>query len=378
MVLAGLVAAAVAGIGVVARSAPGDSPGADPLVAAPGTEPRSYTITYRTTVGDDVSTEVVSVRRPYESRIEIRSGPPPGGERRSLRVSRFGAIETSSDEAYATHLTVAPSLAGGDLRMASALTTAAERGRVLMGGRSTIAGRRCTRYVTGGPVTSGSLLPYVTGGAERADVCVDRNGLLLEERWFKGDSTLRSRRATRVSAFEGRSSDFVIRGAIPLAGGADGVLTAVTGDSRLPLGSWEIDGPIKGFARQGRWTSISPRLGAANNPFDQDAGRQAALVEIWVRGIDVVFIEQGSLLGSGGPLPTHPQGVAADLGALGAGEVVEDLRLNEARANIAGFGYIRVAGTLPLDDIIAIARRLVARPGGSLTPATPTKTKDSR
>jgi hypothetical protein len=347
------------------------------LPTTPDSEPVSYQVTYETAVGDDVSTEILSVHRPFESRLEVRKGRPPGGAVTSLRVSRFGALETKSPTASSLHLTVPPTIAASDLRLRAGLTQSLREGRALDLGDDVVKGRPCRRYVVGGPVASGSLIPYVAGGPERAEVCVDARGILLEERWVKDGRLLRQRRAVAVEEFDWSDDTFSIGNELPRAE-FDGAVTHVTDTSRLPLGSWELAEPIEGFSRLGRWTSISPRLGSANdNAFDPDEGRQASLHEVWTRGIDVVFIEQGSLLGEGGPLPSHPQARPIGLGALGAGEAIVDLRLNEARANVPGFGFVRVAGTVPLDDVISIARRLVPRSGGSLTPRSPAKTKDT-
>jgi hypothetical protein len=294
----------------------------------------------------------------------------------STRVSRFGAIETDSPTADALHLTVPPTIAASDLRLRASLDRAVRDGRAADAGTDEVMGRPCQRYLVGGPVTAGSLLPYVAGAPEQAEVCVDARGLLLEERWSKDGQLLRHRRAVAVQQSGPSPRQFSLGDDLPRPEG-DGAITPVTDTSRLPLGSWELDDPIEGFSRVGRWTSVSPRLGNANgNAFDSDEGRQASLHEVWTRGIDVIFIEQGSMLGEGGPLPAHPQAQPVDLGALGSGEAIHDLRLNEARANIPGFGFVRVAGTVTMDEVLAIARRLVRQPGGTLTPRSPTKIKD--
>ena len=356
---------------------PREAPAPRPLPTTPESEPLSFEVTYETAIGKQVSTEILSVRRPFESRLEVRTGRPPGTAAKSVRVSRFGALETDSPTAEALHLTVPPTIAASDLRVRHSLVQAVTDGRAIERGAGVVTGRPCLRYVVGGPVASGALVPYVPDGPERAEICVDARGILLEERWFKDDRLLRHRRAVAVRQLDSSTDQFSIGRDLPRAE-FDGAVTAVTETSRLPLGSWELDGPIEGFSRLGRWTSISPRLGNANgNAFDPDEGRQASLHEVWTRGIDVLFIEQGSLLGEGGPLPAHPQAFPVDLGPLGRGEAIHDLRLNEARANVPGFGFVRVAGTLPIDDVISIARRLVPQPGGSLTPLSPIKTKDT-
>jgi len=328
-------------------------------------------------VGGDVSTEILTVRRPFESRLEVRKGRPPGGAVTSTRVSRFGALETDSPTADALRLTVPPTIAASDLRLRASLAQAVRDGRAADAGAGEVAGRPCQRYLVGGPVTAGSLVPYVSGASEQAEICVDLRGILLEERWSKDGQLLRHRRAVAVRQSKASRQQFSLGDDLPRPD-FDGAVTPVTDTSRLPLGSWELDAPIDGFSRLGKWTSISPRLGDANgNAFDTDEGRQASLHEVWTRGIDVIFIEQGSLLGEGGPLPAHPQAQPVDLGALGSGEAIHDLRLNEARANIPGFGFVRVAGTVPMDEVLSIARRLARQPGGTLTPRSPTTTKDA-
>jgi hypothetical protein len=368
---------AIASSLVVANTRDHGTPAARPL-AAVGGEPREYRIVYRVTVGAEETTETLSVRRPFQSRLEVRGGRSPRGALRTVRVGRFGVIETTSPATDAVRLTVPPSLAPGDLRLLPAIATALAEGAVVARGTRRVSGRSCDAFTLGGPVSAGLLTPVGSNAGERAEICVDGRGLLLAESWTKDGTLLRERRAIEVSALAPRTS-FRIPGAHRPAHGADGSITRVTDASRLPLGSYELPGPpLAGFTRLGRWTSISPRVGDRANPLDLDVGRQAALHELWVRGIDILDVEQGSLLGDGGPLPSHPHGRAADLGGLGTGDAINDLRLAEARANVPGFGYVRVAGTLPLADVIAVAQRLHLGPGGVLTPQHPDAVKEKQ
>lgn len=348
----------------------------EPTLALTGGEPSSYRITYRVRAGDEVTTEVLSVRRPFDSRLVVRSGRPPGEAVRSVRTGRFGTIEADSATSEPLRLTVPPSLAPSDLRLRPTLEAAAAAGIVRATGRRTVAGRPCELFVTGGPVSAGTLVPLADAESESAEICVDARGLLLEERWLKSRTVLRHRRAVAVSALS-EMPRFGITGAKAPASGQDGSITRVTDESRLPLGSFELSGPpLPGFERLGRWASISPRLGELSGQLEPDAGRRAALHEIWTRGVDVFTVEQGSLLGVGGPLEDHPHGISTDLGSLGTGQSIHDLRLNEVRANVPGFGYVRVTGTVPLADVISVARRLTREPGGSLVPMQPTTQKE--
>ena len=108
MVLGAVVLAGAVGFGAVAILRDDDRPKAaarakatregsdvvpDAAPVAIMRTPARFRIVYRledftgSTVG--YSTDVVSVRRPFESRLETRTGRPPGGEVESFQAARF-------------------------------------------------------------------------------------------------------------------------------------------------------------------------------------------------------------------------------------------------------------------------------------------------
>ena len=81
------------------------------------------------------------------------------------------------------------------------------------------------------------------------------------------------------------------------------------------------------------------------------------MVDVYVRGADYLVIDQGGTLEGAQPFEASPLGRPADLGALGMGEVIPSLRATDARVTAKG-KYVRVAGTLHPDDLVALAKQL--------------------
>ena len=114
----------------------------------------------------------------------------------------------------------------------------------------------------------------------------------------------------------------------------------------------------------GRWAVVAP---AGSDPKDEESQqrRLGYVADVYVSGIDVVVVEQGSTAGGvkafelgGGPRVTVE-------GGLGEGEVVLDLRTSEVRfARPRGY-FLKVRGTVSGDRLTEIARSLRETPGGT-------------
>ena len=82
---------------------------------------------------------------------------------------------------------------------------------------------------------------------------------------------------------------------------------------------------------------------------------------MYLRGRDVLIVDQGAVNLGPRPFSTDPFGKPVDLGPLGMGEAIAGPRLQVVRALPPGGShtdYVRVAGTIPVDQLAAVARSL--------------------
>ena len=305
--------------------------------------PRSYAITYRLENGDSTSTETVSVRRPFDGRVDIDG---------AVTSSSFGRMELSGRGSAAGVLAIAPTSAVGDVRIDIALADAMKAGYVTRLGRAKVAGRPCERYGTGGAASAATIGP---GNADDGVVlCVDADGLLLQEQTRRGGKVVRELRATDVRVAP--SFDDVHFGgdgaAIPVAAGG-GSVQRVTDESRTPGAFWELSTP-KGFTHRGRYAVVSPTRGSA----DAVPSRTAGVVDVYVRGVDVVTVERGAAV-DGTALPGPGTGEDVAVGALGRGSLTLSFVMNEILVSQRPAGhYVRVRGTVRRSELLRIARAM--------------------
>ena len=321
----------------------------------PAPPPTSYDITYRIeeSATDDIvtTTERAQVRRPFDSRVVTRRD----GKVTTTRVSAFGLLLLGSGERAV--LGVPPALATGDLRPDVVLPEVAESRTMQKREQRRVAGRRCQVYRAGKTALSGELVPIASAKeAEYADLCIDSEGLLLEEVW-QAETGRRVRRkvATRVRTnVTLADSVFSLQGIERRStedGGGD--IQPVDPERALPPGLWVLDSPPAGFTLQGKYAVLHPRIDLQQDPYNPQEGRTASFADVWVRGPDFVVLDRGE----GAPFGPHPHAIKADLGALGEGETFVDLRSSEVRTTLSD-GYVRLYGTLPRAELIALAKTL--------------------
>jgi hypothetical protein len=149
-VLAGVVAVAVVATGVVflVRRGGDDGPSAElraekvagargalPLTALPA----SYQAVYRaeTYQGSTttVSTEEMAIQRPFDGRVAILDGEPPGGAARFEGRSTYGVYANYSDAGAVQAAADAPTVALGDLRLTASLDELLRQGLFVLGDR---------------------------------------------------------------------------------------------------------------------------------------------------------------------------------------------------------------------------------------------------
>lgn len=124
----------------------------------------------------------------------------------SRRVSQDGAgsATTSSgvfdrvDGRWRQLAVVPPGEPGQDLQLAAPLAWAETAGLAHRDGSGSVAGLRCTWWLTREPLDTGVVAP--AAAADRARSCVDDAGRLLADTWRAGGRELRSRTARTVEA----------------------------------------------------------------------------------------------------------------------------------------------------------------------------------
>lgn len=327
--------------------------GAVPAQVEAGTPPLAYTIVYETRHGEAPAVEEqFDVQRPFRSRLSTPT---------HQRVTDAGLLATRSDGGRWLRLEVPIALAAGDLRPEHVIDPALDQGLVRSRGTRTVAGRPCRLLRFGGPVSGGVFTPVGTDPDEYADVCIDGQGLVLSEIWTMDGTVVRSRHAIEVREREVDADRFAVPADVTTLSTDDGGGAAERVDATFDPGFAEHwrPGPLPdGFAFVGRWAVVPPALGGPV-PSGEARGADIALItDAWTRGPDLLLIDQGAARrGAGAPWDDGPA-IDVDLGALGPAELALNLRMTEVRILRPDGGFVRVAGTLPPDDLLEIARTL--------------------
>lgn len=349
--------------------------GVEPVPLLPERAPETYAIVYLVTdtATDEVnrSHEELQVRRPFDARAITRDGHDVGrGAVRSQRVSRLTKLAISSTGGQWTLFDIPPALATGDVRFGPALDQALADDQVEVRERRRVAGRECQVFRAGSSLQAGILSPYTKGAASFADVCVDEDGLVLEEVWTLNGKRVQRRVATEVQTdVDLRDERFALPDnprTIPARDGG-GSARPVDPASRPP-GAFRVlpdtDVP-DGFTLAGRWAVVSPRLDVMRDPLSTgQPNSTSSLVDVYTRGADVLVVDRGAVTGTGA-LPEAEAAQPVELGALGLGVAITDFRMNEVRSQ-AGADFVRVYGTLPIPLLIEAARALTVVEGGEL------------
>jgi hypothetical protein len=311
-----------------------------------------------------LSTDRVVVRRPFDSRIETRRGAPPGDALVTTQVAVFGRLAVEGQDGRQSTEAVPPAVGASDIRLAPVLQPALDRGLLRRRERRRVADRTCQVYRSGRSLGAGPLVPPT--GATHTDSCVDEAGLVLEEVVVDGGERLSRRVAVEVDDDPelGRGPFRTSAPTTPVDRGG-GSVREVDPESRPPGPFYELAGGPEGFRRRGRYSVIPPQAENFADPSTR-ARIVAGVVDVWVRGADVLFVEVGGTLGGVPPFSRNPTSSPVDLGSFGEGELFVDARGNQVRVALDGGDYVRITGTLPPDRLAAIARSMEPVEGGEL------------
>lgn len=330
-------------------------------------ETKDVPLTYRAVVRVEnraggrlvLNTERVWFRRPFESRIETYKGFP-GDERSSLRQSVFGTFaNASSGSDQPLRIAAPPSIASGDVRFDPVIEEAIEESVIERREVRRVYGRLCQVYRAGGPVSAGDLKTYEEGASAYADVCLDENGIVLEEYWVEDGELLRRRAITELEIgvdIPDSMFDITIEGSKSVSPGSIKKVPDDPSKSRVPL--WLLPETPEGFERRGRFTvtlsdqaipQLSGELGFSAAP--------TSASDVYVRGPDILVIDQDPSLTAVATQESRPM-IEVDLGELGKGTLVVDARMSEVRGLTAEGSLVRLFGTLPPSELVELARSL--------------------
>lgn len=333
--------------------------------------PDAWRIVYRLEEqsGDDVrvSTDRFEVRRPFESRFETWDGAPPGDDVVTTRIAafaRFATREPGQDGGDAAFV-VPPRPSPHDVRLDAALDAALDAGLIERRERREVAGRPCQVYRTfqglGGPLR----LPE-DEQLEHVDSCVDEAGLLLEEVRVVDGAAIQRRLAVEVEEeptlgderFETGTQDIPVR-----EGG--GQVREMVPDSRPPGPFYELSEPPAGYRKVGRFSVVPPQPENFSDPL-RIAFRRAGVSDVWVRGVDVIVVDQGGTLQGEAPFEVDPDNPTVEIEGLGTAEVIVAGSASEVRVLLSGGRYVQAYGTVAPEELADLLRRLVEVEGGTL------------
>jgi hypothetical protein len=329
--------------------------------------PHTYHITYAVTQGRIRSTQEMFVRRPFDSYEEnITSGKPY-----LTMAMRLGTEVLRSKGAAASlvYTPLAPSRR--DIRLDAVAPYALRTHRLALVGRGRVLGTTCYVFRSAAPLNSGPL--EVFGKRSYVDSCVDRRGLVLYEKTTTRGKVTSERRAVRVGS--GSSGKYSMSGSTlpPEKGG--GAMRALTLDSRPSSGPfWDIAQAPSGFRHVARYVVVPSQPEAfadmtalTMSPTGLPGSLVVSIDDVYVRGANALVIEQGSTVNDAKFSPPSG-GTDVDLGpVLGHGQLLLSASASEVAAEPhEGNRFVRVIGTLPPNELIAIARSMTLQPPGTM------------
>ena len=322
--------------------------------------PETYRAVYRVDnrAGGEIvtTTERVWVSRPFQSRVETYSGPPPGQRRSAVRQSAFGVLASRGQSAEPLNIAAPPSLATGDLRIDASLREALEDRTILRRERREVFGRECQVYRAGGPVSAGDIERYEPRTGNYADVCVDRNGIVLEEAWTYRNKLIQRRAAVEVDVDVAIDRDLFEIDIPPSQGSLRGAVERLDPDAE-DEGLWTLPKAPRGFERLGRYGIVIPQAALPQASQQLPVPGPTSTSDVYVRGPDLLVVDQDPSLARVLRQDTDRDRVL-DLPNLRDARLVVDARMSEVRAQTTDGSVVRIFGTLPPSEIVELARSL--------------------
>ncbi len=319
--------------------------------------PRSYVLTYRVVQNGAQHWEVVTVHRPfdgsdltYDTPDAPRGNDPPATGNISTDLALFAVDGT----AVRTVSGRQPGPASGDQYLAPELGDLVARNLADDTGEvHTVAGRSCRVYRFLEP-PSGPVKP-LGHRPDHDDLCLDRSGLVLSERWTYHGATVLGRTATEVRASDGELGAGAepavpsTAGAAPASSGAASAVPNPNPDTFL------APPPVPaGYAAAG-----APVAFTVPDPQRPTSTIATSVVWAFVAGARFVTVEAGT--GRPGQPPWRPDDTTTTPVSLhGLGAATTALRSDgaEVRVDLGGGHWVRVRGALSVAELTAYAQRL--------------------
>ena len=343
------------------------SGGAHPRAAAKPTItalPRSYVVVYRVVQNGGRHWEVLTVHRPFagsDLTYDTPFAPGPGDPPATGNVSTDVGLYAVDGAAVRMVSGRQPGPASGDQFLATELgdvvarKLAADTGVV-----RTVTGRSCRVYRFLEP-PAGPVRPLGRGG-DHDDLCFDRSGLVLSERWTYHGAVVLERTAANTRTSFGDLAAGVepaapsTVGAAPAGQGAGSAAPDPRPDSFLaapvaPAG-YDAAGPPVAFR--------------APDPQSPKATIASSVVWAFADGARFVTVEAGS--GRAGQLPWRPDDtVTSPVTLRGLGRATSAVRSDgaEVRVDLGGGRWVRVKGAMSVRELLAYAQRLTPAGGAA-------------
>ncbi len=312
--------------------------------------PPGYTITYRIRfprLRDQ--TETVDVKRPFLSRNTGTTESQLTGFARLVVQPKTG-----------TRSVLSPPPAAVDPRPSLVVDRGVAEGLLDRREQRQVAGERCQIYRGFGGVSASTVSAALP--TEHVDVCISADGLILEEWHVREGAPVSQRVAVGVLRTTPPLADVTEVPTVSAAQGGGSVL-AVDPASEPQGRFFVLDTPPAQFERRGRYSVVPPQSGLTD-PADR-RGAVASTADVYVRGADVLVVDRGSTLDLGRAFQPRPEGRPIDLGAVfGEGELLLSWTGPEVRWGDADGRFVRVYGTVSVDEVVAVARSLRETPGG--------------
>jgi hypothetical protein len=330
-----LVGLALAATGPAGCNGGSDEPAA-PKVAPGVARAAAFRVVYRVedTAGDAarISTDVVQVALPWNSLLERRDGPPPGGAvlLSTVQNQRFTFNTAEGSSGYATRripgmLATAPS--------PEVLEAAERAGSAERLGEATVAGESCTRWAYLGV---NKVLARATA-EERVETCVTGDGIPLREAVTLRGKPVRVAEAVQVDRNPPVTAETYQTARDPGSEGDRGLLETeqqVTEEQQSGKEIVKLAAP-EGF-RATRQVTVLRQAGPSSPPI-------SLYVQAFESGTDLVVTEQVIL---GSPPWSAGEGTSVDLGAKREGKVVYRSGWAEVRVSV-GNKSVRVSSARP-------------------------------
>lgn len=320
----------------------------------------AYRLVYAVTTPEASTTEEYEIQRPFDAHVTLRNAD---GDITAERWSSLGSVVTQSADAPAAGLSVAAAPALSDSRLDRFATELVDAGKATEGEQHNVGGRACTSYTEQsfvGTVPDGATpgLNDATPIRSVVDRCVDAQGIVLQEHWSTpGGERLLTKRAIELEVGDDLELDLEAPEAELLSAQAgNGAFRKLDDATPPPFAEQFSLAPPEAFTHLGRYAVVPPRLRAADGSADD--AQLALYTDVWVRGADLLILDQGA--GTGGATPFSPSSTwrPITLGSFGQAELAGDTRSAEVRLRRGDGGFVRLAGTVPVDELLALAETI--------------------